>query len=205
MSKPKPVGPNERLRRAVFEARMTPEQLARKLDVDPKTVRAWITKGRRPYPVHQFAAAVEIGVPEKELWPDPIRTSGGRVVDERSLGYTAPPPDSDIARAASAISRADAETVAARRRDLHGLGESLANGQRMRESVQNSNRLKEFMSWADTSPQRQEHQDSAGPEQDHYSYSRSNGVESASQTNAFAGLSTNAFAMGNGQQRGMRR
>ncbi|WP_043676201.1 hypothetical protein [Nocardia vulneris] len=49
---------------------MTPEQLARKIEVDPKTVQRWITQGRTPYPVHQFAVAVAIGVPERELWPE---------------------------------------------------------------------------------------------------------------------------------------
>ncbi|MEU7140746.1 hypothetical protein ABZ942_14940 [Nocardia sp. NPDC046473] len=67
--------PNDRLRRAVFEARMTPEQLARKIEVDPKTVQRWITQGRIPYPVHQFAVAVAIGVPEKELWPNAFEQS----------------------------------------------------------------------------------------------------------------------------------
>ncbi|CAM3986091.1 HTH cro/C1-type domain-containing protein [Nocardia ninae] len=49
---------------------MTPEQLARKIEVNPKTVERWITQGRVPYPVHQFAVAVAIGVPERELWPE---------------------------------------------------------------------------------------------------------------------------------------
>ncbi|MEU1956431.1 hypothetical protein [Nocardia rhamnosiphila] len=186
MSKPKPTGPNERLREAVFAARMTPEQLARELDVSSKTVREWITKGRRPYPVHQFAVAVAIGVPEKELWPDPVRTH-----------YPAPSPDLDIERAATAISRADADMVPTQRLDLESLDESLAGGQRTRETIQTSNRLKALMSWVDTtSPKQTEagqrirewmtHYDGAPikerpaqaqPEPGRYRYSRSRGVE----------------------------
>ncbi|MFC9440551.1 hypothetical protein [Nocardia sp. NPDC057030] len=67
------ASPNDRLRRAVFDARLTPQQLARTVEVDPKTVERWITQGRIPYPVHQFAVAVAVGVPEKELWPDPFQ------------------------------------------------------------------------------------------------------------------------------------
>lgn len=61
---------NERLRDAVFNARITPEQLAEVVEVDPKTVQRWIGQGRIPYPVHQHAVAVTVGVPEKELWPN---------------------------------------------------------------------------------------------------------------------------------------
>ncbi|MEV6359177.1 hypothetical protein [Nocardia asteroides] len=61
---------NERLRDAVFNAQMTPEQLAETVEVDPKTVQRWIAQGRIPYPVHQHAVAVALGVPEKELWPN---------------------------------------------------------------------------------------------------------------------------------------
>ncbi|MFI9414936.1 hypothetical protein [Nocardia gamkensis] len=66
---------NERLRRAVFDARMTPEQLAHKVQVDPKTVQRWIAQGRIPYPVHQHAVAVAVGVPEQELWPTTFEQS----------------------------------------------------------------------------------------------------------------------------------
>jgi lambda repressor-like predicted transcriptional regulator len=66
---------NERLRRAVFDARMTPEQLAHKIQVDPKTVQRWIAQGRIPYPVHQHAVAVAVGVPEQELWPNTFEQS----------------------------------------------------------------------------------------------------------------------------------
>ncbi|WP_280254686.1 hypothetical protein [Nocardia wallacei] len=58
------------LYKALFEARVTPEQLAEKIGVDPKTVERWISTGRTPYPRHQHAVAVAVGVPEAQLWPD---------------------------------------------------------------------------------------------------------------------------------------
>ncbi|WP_157187046.1 helix-turn-helix domain-containing protein [Nocardia vinacea] len=63
------------MRQAVFAARMTPQQLAEKVEVDPKTVQRWIAQGRIPYPVHQYAVAVAVGVPEKELWPNTFEQS----------------------------------------------------------------------------------------------------------------------------------
>ncbi|WP_435593340.1 helix-turn-helix domain-containing protein [Nocardia sp. bgisy118] len=64
----KPV--NERLQLAVFEAGMTPEQLARKLHVTPTQVHRWIQRGTVPYPRHQSAVAEAVQVPEDQLWPD---------------------------------------------------------------------------------------------------------------------------------------
>ncbi|APE32858.1 hypothetical protein BOX37_01475 [Nocardia mangyaensis] len=66
---------NERLRDAVFNARLTPNQLAEVVQVDPKTVQRWIGQGRIPYPVHQHSIAVALGVPEHELWPDTFQQS----------------------------------------------------------------------------------------------------------------------------------
>ncbi|WP_410870882.1 helix-turn-helix domain-containing protein [Nocardia sp. A7] len=66
---------NERLRDAVFDARLTPDQLAEVVQVNPKTVQRWIGQGRIPYPVHQHSIAVALGVPERELWPDTFQQS----------------------------------------------------------------------------------------------------------------------------------
>ncbi|MEV6388537.1 helix-turn-helix transcriptional regulator [Nocardia xishanensis] len=60
---------NSRLRRAIFDAKLTPEQLAEALEVRPKTVQRWLTKGTVPYLPHQRAVAVAVGIPETELWP----------------------------------------------------------------------------------------------------------------------------------------
>lgn len=60
---------NAQLYKALFEARVTPEELAEKIGVNPKTVERWISTGRTPYPRHQHAVAVAVGVPEAQLWP----------------------------------------------------------------------------------------------------------------------------------------
>lgn len=68
-----PEKENQRLREALFEARMTYQQLAERLNLEPKTVERWITKGRVPAQHNQVAAAIAVGVPDYELWPQPVR------------------------------------------------------------------------------------------------------------------------------------
>ncbi|MGY4103589.1 hypothetical protein ACW2Q0_29105 [Nocardia sp. R16R-3T] len=63
------ASPNDRLRQALIDAELTPEQLAKKVEVDPKTVERWIANGRVPYPVHQFAVEQAVGTKASELWP----------------------------------------------------------------------------------------------------------------------------------------
>lgn len=61
---------NERLRGALATARVTVEQLAEHVQVDPKTVSRWITDGGRlPHRSHRIAAAEVLGVDEAYLWP----------------------------------------------------------------------------------------------------------------------------------------
>lgn len=60
---------NEPLRRALLHARLREEDLAAILDVDPKTVRRWIS-GRVPYSKNRAAIADLVGVEEAELWPE---------------------------------------------------------------------------------------------------------------------------------------
>jgi hypothetical protein len=60
---------NESLRRAMFRARLSEEDLASRLVVDPKTVRRWID-GRVPYPRHRLALADMLHSSERDLWPD---------------------------------------------------------------------------------------------------------------------------------------
>jgi transcriptional regulator with XRE-family HTH domain len=59
---------NETLCRALHAARLTEEDVAARLDVDPKTVRRWM-EGRLPYLRHRWALATMLGVDETDLWP----------------------------------------------------------------------------------------------------------------------------------------
>ncbi len=60
---------NDLLRRALFRARLSEEDIAAHLGVDPKTVRRWID-GRIPYPRHRWALAGLLRADEHELWPE---------------------------------------------------------------------------------------------------------------------------------------
>jgi transcriptional regulator with XRE-family HTH domain len=59
---------NETLRRALLRARLSEEDVATRLVVDPKTVRRWL-EGRVPYLRHRWALAGLLGVDEADLWP----------------------------------------------------------------------------------------------------------------------------------------
>jgi transcriptional regulator with XRE-family HTH domain len=59
---------NETLRRALFRAHLSEEDIASRLAVDPKTVRRWI-EGRVPYPRHRWALAAILHSKEHDLWP----------------------------------------------------------------------------------------------------------------------------------------
>jgi transcriptional regulator with XRE-family HTH domain len=59
---------NESLRRALLRARLTEEDVAVRLEVDPKTVRRWL-EGRAPYPRHRWLLAAVLGLDETDLWP----------------------------------------------------------------------------------------------------------------------------------------
>lgn len=88
---------NERLRAAIRAAELAPAGLAEKLDVDPKTVERWITKGRTPHRAHRHRVVDLVGVEETYLWPDvadDARTwSAGRaeLVDFYPCRAAAPP------------------------------------------------------------------------------------------------------------------
>jgi len=60
---------NENLRRALLHARLREEDVAARLDVDPKTVRRWL-EGRVPYPGNRAALADLVGADEADLWPE---------------------------------------------------------------------------------------------------------------------------------------
>jgi transcriptional regulator with XRE-family HTH domain len=59
---------NETLCRALIRARLSEEDLAAELQIDPKTVRRWL-EGRLPYPRHRWALATLLDTDEAELWP----------------------------------------------------------------------------------------------------------------------------------------
>jgi len=59
---------NETLCRALLRARLTEEDVAARLQVDPKTVRRWL-EGRLPYLRHRWAIAAMLGADEADLWP----------------------------------------------------------------------------------------------------------------------------------------
>jgi hypothetical protein len=61
---------NERLRGSMASARLKTADLAAKIDVDPKTVERWITKGRLPHRPHRTAVAEALGVEETYIWPE---------------------------------------------------------------------------------------------------------------------------------------
>jgi hypothetical protein len=60
---------NERLRQAILDVDMVLNDLSAEIDVDPKTVERWITKGRVPHPSNRAKAARVLGVDESVLWP----------------------------------------------------------------------------------------------------------------------------------------
>ena len=64
---------NETLCRALLQARLTEEDVATRLQVDPKTVRRWL-EGRVPYLRHRWALAALLGLDETDLWPHLRRT-----------------------------------------------------------------------------------------------------------------------------------
>ena len=53
----------------MLRARLREEDVAAHLDVDPKTVRRWLS-GRVPYPGSRAALADLVGADEADLWPD---------------------------------------------------------------------------------------------------------------------------------------
>jgi lambda repressor-like predicted transcriptional regulator len=63
---------NERLRAALLERGVSIAELATAIEVDPKTVERWITKGRAPYRKHRYAVAAHLGMDEGYLWPEAL-------------------------------------------------------------------------------------------------------------------------------------
>jgi transcriptional regulator with XRE-family HTH domain len=59
---------NETLYRALLRAGLSEEDVAARLEVDPKTVRRWL-EGRVPQPRHRWALAGILGHDDGDLWP----------------------------------------------------------------------------------------------------------------------------------------
>jgi transcriptional regulator with XRE-family HTH domain len=60
---------NEAFCRALLRAGLTEEDVAARLDVDPKTVRRWMEDRALPYRRHRWALVAMLGTGETELWP----------------------------------------------------------------------------------------------------------------------------------------
>jgi hypothetical protein len=89
---------NERLRDAMMIANLTPEEIAPRLSVDPKTVERWITTDRVPYPRHRHKLAVILHKSEAYLWPSAIPDNRMAEISESEIVRTYPhrnavPPD----------------------------------------------------------------------------------------------------------------
>jgi transcriptional regulator with XRE-family HTH domain len=63
---------NERLRAALLERGVTPDDLAAAINVDVKTIERWITKSRTPYRRLRYAAAAFLQMDETYLWPEAL-------------------------------------------------------------------------------------------------------------------------------------
>jgi transcriptional regulator with XRE-family HTH domain len=74
---------NENLRRALLRARLSDEDVAARLEVDPKTVRRWL-EGRTPYLRHRWALAGILDLDETDLWPQ-TRTTHPHPAEVRAI------------------------------------------------------------------------------------------------------------------------
>jgi transcriptional regulator with XRE-family HTH domain len=61
---------NETFCRALLRAKLTEEDIAARLGVDPKTVRRWIEGRALPYRRHRWALATMLDAAETDLWPE---------------------------------------------------------------------------------------------------------------------------------------
>lgn len=90
--------PNDRLRDALMSASLTPDEVAPRLKVDPKTVERWITTGRTPYPKYRHKLAALLHKSETYLWPDAVSNDRAATISESEIVKTYPhrssvPPD----------------------------------------------------------------------------------------------------------------
>lgn len=81
---------NERLRDALSSAGVAPDQLAAKVDVDPKTVERWITLGRVPHRRTRHVIAALVQETESYLWPDALTKEQQTQVAESEVAHVYP-------------------------------------------------------------------------------------------------------------------
>ncbi len=89
---------NERLRAAIRQAGLEPEQLAELVEVDIKTVGRWLSGGN-PYTKHRTKVARALGREEHELWPELAAAPAERDHEDTRgeiQGAWAHPDDPDI-------------------------------------------------------------------------------------------------------------
>lgn len=72
---------NQRLKKAMSAAHLSIDDVAREVQVDPKTVRRWV-QGGLPYPRHRWTMAALLKEDEDYLWPAEDRTPGGAVATD---------------------------------------------------------------------------------------------------------------------------
>jgi len=76
---------NERLRAALLERGVTPDELAEAIKVDVKTIERWITKNRTPYRRLRYAAAAFLQMEETYLWPDALSSEQAAGASESEI------------------------------------------------------------------------------------------------------------------------
>ena len=76
---------NERLRAALLERGVTPDDLAEAITVDVKTIERWITKSRTPYRRHRYAVAAFLRMEETYLWPDALSAEQSASASESEI------------------------------------------------------------------------------------------------------------------------
>jgi hypothetical protein len=76
---------NERLRVAIAKAGLTPDELAYRVKVDPKTVERWITKDRVPRPRQRVETARLLEAKELFLWPQVMDSPQARSAREAEV------------------------------------------------------------------------------------------------------------------------
>ncbi len=76
---------NERLRQSITKAGLTLVGLAEQVEVDPKTVERWITKGRLPRPRQRADTAKALNIEEMYLWPEAAESPQARSANQAEL------------------------------------------------------------------------------------------------------------------------
>ncbi|WP_187686638.1 helix-turn-helix domain-containing protein [Nocardia wallacei] len=147
----------------MFDARMTPEQLAERLRVDPKTVQRWISTGRVPYPRHQFAVAAAVGVREVELWPDARVTVSEdlrRAIDYQRESTPAPEVPPYVREQLDRAASRDAFNGRTERQagEFRNTPAAPAGGGYETPAQDGKARMRELMSWVDHTAPIKEHE-----------------------------------------------